>query len=83
MAKDGENLHIINVYYVGAGNFTGASCVLYSARFHKTKYIKYDYSARDILGQACNWLTENGFKIVGHGEAKKGYYIITSTFKTI
>lgn len=83
MASTGKNYHIIEAIYQGASNFRGARVKIYSARFHKTRYTTYDYQKRDALEMVVDYLVNDGFKIIGHGEAKKGYYIITSTFKSI
>lgn len=78
-----KNYHIIEAWYVGASNFRGARVCLKDPRFKKVKYLSYDYSARDVYEQAEKYLKENGFTVLGHGEASKGFYIITSTFKSI
>lgn len=77
----GKNYHILEAYYRGATMSGGAKCVIHSPRFKQTRSIAYDYEARDILDMATKYLKEKGFTVLGHAEARKGYYIITSTFK--
>jgi hypothetical protein len=78
---EGRNYHILEARYRGATMSGGAKCIIHSPRFHQTRSIHYDYSARDILEMAVKYLKEKGFTILGHAEATRGYYIISSTFK--
>lgn len=78
-----KNYHIIEAVYVGATNFRGSRVKIHSARFKKTRLIPYDHSARDILEIAEAYLKEKGIKVIGHGEATRGYYLVSETFKEI
>lgn len=78
-----KNYHLIHCYYRGATMSGGSKVIIHSARFHKTRSLHYDYSIGDILKQAEEYLKEKGFTVLGHGEAAKGYYIISSTFKEL
>lgn len=77
----GKNYHILDAYYRGATMSGGAKCIIHSPRFKQTRSISYDHDARDVLEQAIAYLKEKGFTVLGHAEASKGYYIISSTFK--
>lgn len=83
MVESGKNFHILEAVYVGASNFRGSSVRITSARFEKSKTVPYDYSSRDALDIAVKYLKKQGFRIIGHGEAKRGYYIVTDTFKSL
>lgn len=78
-----ENYHIIEATYKGPTNTLGSRVTLYSARFNKHKTIPYDYQRNNIEEMAADYLTANGFEVVGGGESASGFSIITKTFKTI
>jgi hypothetical protein len=78
-----NNYHILTVKYVGPTNFRGSRISIKSDRFNKSKMIDYNYEYNDCLGGAEAWLNDNGFEIVGHGEGKDCYHVITNTFKSL
>lgn len=78
-----ENYHIIKVSYLGATNTRGSRVKLHSDRFEKTKIIPYDYVHAYTLPIAIDYLTKQGFELIGQAEGKDCYYIITNTFKSL
>lgn len=74
------NYHIIIAKYRGPSNSQGSRIVLVSERFNERKTIPYDHSMNNVWEMAEAWLRRYGFKVVGHGELKDGYAIITDTF---
>ena len=79
----GKNYHVIQASYLGATGFKGTRVKLYSERFRTSKVLSYDYSGNDIAHTAEKYLKSKGFTILGKGETKNGYAIISSTFKDI
>jgi hypothetical protein len=75
------NYHVIKVKYIGPGNSRGSRVKMISDRFHDSKTISYNYEFNNALDIAENWLENNGYKILGHGEGKDFDYVITDTFK--
>lgn len=78
-----KNFHLIVVKYHGATNTRGSRVSLYSERFGKRVTIQFDYAMNHISEMAENYLIEKGFYVVGCGESKNGYIIITDTFKSL
>ncbi len=77
------NYNIIEVVYLGATNNKGSRVKMYSPRFETSKTIPFNYSLNSIDEMAIEYLKNNGFEIIGQGETKKGFAIITSTFKAL
>jgi len=78
--KDLENFHVLEIKFVSCSN--GASKVRISSdRFGESVLIPWDYSLNHSLEQAQNYLEKNGFELIGKGETKLGYAIISTTFK--
>jgi hypothetical protein len=77
------NYNIIEVKYLGATNTKGSRVKMYSPRFEKSKTISFDYSFNSIDEMAMEYLKKQGFDIIGQGQTKDGYAIITNTFKTL
>lgn len=80
---DYANTHVLSVDYIGATNYRGSRIKIGSDRFKQTKTIGYNHNYNSILGGAMEWLINKGFVIIGYGESKNGYYIITSTFEPL
>ena len=78
-----NNLHLIEVTYLGPTNTKGARVKLYSHRFAQSVTIAYDYAARGICEMADAWLRERGFVVVGVAEMKKGYALLSDTFEPL
>jgi hypothetical protein len=76
------NFHILIIKYVGQTNFLPSRVKIISERFKTSKTIEYNHDFNNTLDIAEDWLTNNGFQIIGHGEGKGHYYVITSTFKS-
>lgn len=75
-----NNYHILTVKYIGATNFTGSRVKIISERFKESKTIGYDHDFNNSLEVAENWLINHGFNLIGHGEGKDHYYVITDSF---
>jgi hypothetical protein len=76
-----KNFHIIQVKYLGPTGTKDSRVKMISERFESSKTIGYDYEFNNSLDVAEDWLSKNGYDIIGHGEGKDKYYIITSTLK--
>jgi len=80
-----NNFHILIVKHVGATNANGNRVKIISERFGESKIIPYSNEAGSgapALDTAEIWLRSKGCEIIGHGEGKGHYYVITSTFKS-
>lgn len=80
---DYPNTHVLSVDFIGATDYKGSRIKIRSDRFKQTKMIDFNYEYNSILGGAIEWLVNNGFVIIGYGESKNGYYVITSTFEPL
>lgn len=78
-----ENFHILHVTFIGPSNTKGARFKISSDRFGESKIISFDYTATGIDTMAENYLKTKGFEFIGKGEAKNGYYLISTTFESI
>lgn len=78
-----KNYHLLKVTYIGPTNYLGSRVKITSERFKQSKTISYDYAFNNALDIAEDWLTKNGFEIVGHGEGKDCYYVISNTFEPL
>lgn len=78
-----QNLHLLEVTYHGANNTQGSRVKITSHRFKESVYISFDYALNTIYDMAEVYLKEKGFEIVAMAETKKGFAIITNTFKKI
>lgn len=77
------NYHVLKVKYMGATNYTNSRVKIISERFEQSKTIDYDHRYNSTKDNAAAWLIEHGFNVIGAGEAKDGYYIISDTFKPL
>lgn len=77
------NYHILLVKYLPYSGSKDSRISIRSARFKETKVIDFTSDGGNTLEQAEVWLLSNGFEVVGHGEAKDGFYIVTSTFEPL
>ncbi len=77
-----NNYHILTIKYVGQTNTEPSGIKIISERFNASKKISFDQGHAFTLDNAEAWLTKNGFNIIGHGEGKGHYYVITDTFKS-
>lgn len=77
-----NNFHILTIKYVGCTNTKPSMVKIISERFGESKLINYNHSYNNTLDIAEAWLIQQGFEIVGHGEGKNHYYVITNTFKS-
>lgn len=76
-----ENFHSIECVYHGPTNTRGSYVKLTSHRFKDSVNIAYDYSKNDIVEMAREYLTGKGYDIAGMCESKKGYMVLSRTFK--
>lgn len=81
-----KNYHILIIKHVGATDTNAAQVKIISERFKCS--IKIGYSndpgvVSPAIDTATMWLEENGFILIGKGEGKDHYYIITDTFKPL
>lgn len=78
--KNLQNFHILEINFVSSSN--GASKVRISSdRFGQSVLIPWNYGLGETIEQAQNWLEKNDFELIGKGETKTGYVIISNTFK--
>lgn len=75
-----QNYHLLRVKYHGATNTIGSRVSITSDRFKQRIYIDYDYSMNTIHEMATTKLQQRGFEIVGVGELKNEYILISTTF---
>lgn len=78
-----QNYHILIIKFHGATNTRGARVSIYSPRFEERKFIDYDYGEYNIIVMAQNYLEKRGFDIIGKGELKNEYVLISTTFKPL
>lgn len=78
------NTHVLIVKYVGQTNYTPSRVKIISERFKQSILIPFDSEhGMDSCEIAEYWLTQKGFKIIGHAEGKGHYYVITDTFEPL
>jgi hypothetical protein len=65
----------IKVKYLGATDFRGARIKLIDERFEQSKTINYSYLGGHTLDQAIEYLSDNGFNVIGYSEMKDEYVI--------
>lgn len=79
------NYHILTIKHVGATNTNAAQVKIISERFNASKKIPYSNEAGDgspCLSTAIAYLHKKGFNIIGKGEGKDHYYLISTTFES-
>ena len=77
------NFHVLKVYYLGATNTLGSRVRIVSERFKISKTIPYNYVYNSSLDIALDYLSKNGFNIIGNAEGRNCSYIITDTFDSL
>lgn len=77
------NYHILKVKYYGPTNTSGSRVGIISERFEQRVTINYNYELGNSCETAIDWLEKNGFQVIGKGEGKDHYYIITTTFEPL
>lgn len=78
-----KNLHALEVKFYAPTNNSGARVGIISKRFKQRITINFDYSFDNTTEIAINYLTKNGFNIVGKSEFGESDIILTDTFKPI
>lgn len=76
-----QNCHVLLVKFLSATNNNGARVKIISERFEQSKTIPFNYEHGNTLDTAKEWISHQGFDILGVGEGKDCYYVITNTFK--
>jgi len=82
MQKTTKNYHIITVKRLGATNTKGARVKITSERFGDTIILPRNYEFDTIKDIAINKL-KNTHDIVGSGETKDSYVLISNTFEPL
>lgn len=77
------NYHVLKVSFIGPTAYKPARVKITSERFEMARIIEYDYEFNDTRDVAEHWLQVHGFNIIGHGEGKDHYYVITDTFEPL
>lgn len=74
---DKENIHYrgFTIKFLKPTNTKGSRIRISDERFEQSKIIDYRHEYNHTLDQAINYLTDNGFKIVGYSEMRN-YYIV-------
>ena len=78
-----KNLHAIEIRVYPATNKSGTRVGIISKRFKQRIIISFDYSFNSITEIAINYLTKNGFNIVGKSEFGESDIILSDTFKPL
>jgi hypothetical protein len=79
-----SNYHVITVKYHGPTNSNGSRVSLSSPRFNSRVIIPYDYAKNTAVDIAAEYLSQNGFNIIGKGESINDTdVIISDTFKPL
>lgn len=74
------NYHILEVTFISPTNHRGARLKIKSLRFDQSIIIPFDDKLTGIDRMAAEFLKNRGFNLVGMGESKKGFLIISDTF---
>ena len=80
-----DNLHAIQVKYLGPTNTLGSRVKLTSLRFGDSVTIDYDYSKASIVDMAVEWIANQASHtiFVGYSETPTGYILLLSTFEPL
>ncbi len=78
-----KNLHALEIKFYAPTNSSGARVGIISKRFKQRITINFDYSYDNTTEIAINYLTQNGFNIVGKSEFGESDIILTDTFKPL
>ena len=65
----------IKVKYRGATDHKGSRTKLADERFEQSRIINYNHKYNNVLEQAIDYLSNNGFNVIGHAEMKNEYII--------
>jgi len=82
MQKTTKNYHIITVKRLGATNTKGTRVKITSERFNDSIILPYNYEFDTIKDIAINHVKET-HDIVGSGETKDSYVLISDTFEPL
>lgn len=81
--KNLTNYHALTVTYLGPTNNLGSRVRIKSDRFEQSITIAYDYEFNNTLEVAADYLSKKGFNLVGKGELKDAYLLLTDTFEPL
>jgi len=84
--KNLDNYHILQVKCLGATNYRPARVKIISERFRQSVIIPFTNdpgASSPTLHTAQEWLENKGHVIIGKGEGKNCYYIISDTFVSL
>lgn len=80
------NFHILTIKCLGATNTQPWRVKIISDRFKQSQIISFTNNpgaSSPTIDSAKEWLKNNGFELIGMGEGKDCYYIISSTFEPL
>lgn len=78
-----KNLHAIEIKFYAPTNNAGARVGIISKRFNQRIIINFDYSFDTPTAIAINYLTKNGFNVVGKSEFGESDIVLSDTFKPL
>lgn len=78
-----EWFNIIEAKYIPPTNYKPSRVGLFSPRFQERKIIPYDHDQTRIYDMAADYLKSIGHEIVGGGEGKDVFFLISKTFESI
>jgi len=78
-----KNYHALVITYLGPTNHRGSRIRIKSDRFEQAVTIPYNYEFNNTLEGAEQYLTNIGFNLIGKGELKNAYLLLTDTFKPL
>ena len=78
-----KNLHALEIKFYAPTNNSGARIGIISKRFKQRIIISFDYSFDSTTDIAINYLTKNGFNIVGKSEFGENDIVLSDTFKPL
>ena len=86
LSRKSNNFHILLIKHIGEGLNTPAKVKIISERFNQSVSFSFwdnQFEGDYTRDKAQSWLKLNGFNVIGTGEGKGHYYLITDTFKPL
>lgn len=77
------NYHVLKIDFLGPTNTKPSRVKITSERYEESIIISYDHQYNSSKEVAAAWLEKMGFNIIGAGQSKNGYYIISDTFQSL
>lgn len=75
MNKKSKKYRAISIKYMGATNSKPSRIKFNDELFDQSKIISVSCSYNSIIDQGLDYLTNNGFNVVGYSELNNGYVI--------